>query len=455
MNPEHFRHPASFRDPSGFVFFHEGKAHRAVAPACLPEYNQLMSGLYAALVKKGWLLPHEELHEPAADHAYKILLPQQVPYWSYPYEWSFSQLKDAALLTLRISLLALQHNMVLKDASAYNIQFVGGKPVFIDTLSFEAYQEGRPWKAFRQFCAHFLYPLLLQIHQPGTDMRILQAYPDGLPATMIRSILPGRKRWNLNYWLYVFLPAKLETRPDNGKTYTVSRTKVLQNLQQLESFIGKLQLPALHTTWNDYYSDTILSREYLDRKKEIVAAWLEELPGNTICDLGCNDGVFSELAAHKAQHVWALDGDAACIETLYLTAKKQKQHNILPLVSDLSNPVPAGGWNNAERLPVFERVGSDTVLALALIHHLCLAKNVSLEMVADVLGSLAQRHLIIEFVPKEDPKAQLLLQHKGDIFPHYTQATFEAAFASRFEILSTEVVKGSSRTLYLMRRRQH
>lgn len=451
MNPDALRHPASFRDPSGFVFFHEGRAFRAVAPAYLPEYEQLMNGPYTALTQKGWLLPHEELNDPSATHLYKILLPEQVPYWSYPYEWSFSQLKEAALLTLRINLLALQHNLILKDASAYNIQFVGGKPVLVDTLSFEAHREGTAWKAFRQFCAHFLYPLLLQVHQPGTDMRLLQAYPDGLPASMIRSVLPGRKRWNLNYWLYVFLPAKLEAQPDSGKTYTVSKAKVLQNLQQLESFIGKLQLPAVRTTWNDYYSDTILSREYLDHKKEIIAAWLDELNSDTVCDLGCNDGVFSELAARKAKHVWSLDGDAACVDTLYQTAKKQKLRNILPLVSDLTNPVPAAGWNNAERSSVLERISSDTVLALALIHHLCLAKNVSLKMVADLFGSLAKKYLIVEFVPKEDPKAQLLLQHKGDIFPYYTQEVFEAAFAPAFEVLKTAKVAGSSRTLYLIR----
>lgn len=453
MNPESLRHPASFRDPSGFVFIREGRAWRAIDPSYLPHYEKLMgSGLYDQLVKKGWLLPHEEVKEPEAG-PYRILLPQQVACWSYPYEWSFGQLKDAALLTLRVNQQALQQDMILKDASAYNIQFVEGRPVLIDTLSFGPYEEGQAWKAFRQFCEHFLYPLLMQLHQPHTDSRLLLAYPDGIPASVVRDMLPRGKRWSINYWLYVYLPARLSGRADEGKSYRISKSKVLQNMQQLESFINRLKLPAVRTTWNDYYSDTILSNTYLDHKKTLVASWLEELKPGTVCDLGCNDGVFSELAARHARHVWSVDGDPACIETLYTATKQQKAGVILPIIADLCNPAPAGGWANAERKPLLQRLPSELVLALALVHHLCLAQNASLEMVAALLESLARQYLVVEFVPKEDPKAQLLLQQKGDIFPRYTRAVFEEAFSSCFEVLKTAAVEGSKRTLYLFRRK--
>lgn len=451
------QHPASYRDPCGFVFQHSGLVYRAVLPAGKADHEMLMqSGLYQKLVDGALMIAHEEVGDNMLQPtAFKVLKPQQLSFWTYPYEWSFHQLKDAALLTLKLIATGLKHGMMLKDATAYNIQFVAGKPTLIDTLSFEAYEEGQPWQAFNQFCQHFLYPLLVFRKCPELTPGMLMAYPDGLTASLTANLLPWSSRISWNNQLYVYLAASLGKKQSGSEaTYQISKQKILQNVAQLKGYIQALELKKEKTVWNNYYDETILSDAYLENKKAVIADVLKQLRAKRIVDAGCNTGAFSFIAASAASEVIAFDFDAASIDTLYQHARQRGTRNVHMLVSDITNPSPALGWNNAERANMKERVASaDMVLALALVHHLALAKNIPLAFISSFFGDITKNWLLIEFVPKSDPKAQLLLQSRKDIFEHYTKDDFEAAFRGCFSIERTIALEHSERVLYLFRRR--
>jgi ribosomal protein L11 methylase PrmA len=450
------QHPASYRDPCGFVFLHSGHIYRAVLPAGKTDYEMLMqSGLYQKLVDGGLMIFHEEVGDntlhPAA---FKVLEPQQLSFWTYPYEWSFHQLKDAALLTLKLITTGLKHGMMLKDATAYNIQFVGGKPMLIDTLSFEVYEEGQPWQAFNQFCQHFLYPLLVFRKCPELTPGMLMAYPDGLAASLTASLLPWCSRISWNNQLYVYLAASLGKKQRGSKgTYRISKQKILQNVAQLKGYIQGLEPKKEKTIWNNYYDETILSDAYLENKKAVVADVLKHLRAKRIVDAGCNTGAFSFIAAISALEVIAFDFDAASIDNLYQHARQRGTRNVHMLVSDITNPSPSLGWDNGERSDLKERVaGADMVLALALVHHLALAKNIPLSFISSFFGAVTKKWLLIEFVPKSDPKAQILLQSRKDIFEDYNQAHFEAVFQQHFSIEKRIELQHSDRVLYLLKK---
>ncbi len=450
------RHPASYRDPCGYVFNHNGVYLRAVLTPGQRDYEHLIqSGLYEKLTAKGLMLKHEEVGNPFGIVAYKTLKPEQLSFWTYPYEWSFNQLKDAALLTLRLLTIGLEHGMILKDASAYNIQFVSGKPVLIDSLSFEVYEEGKQWQAFNQFCRHFLYPLLLIRQSAELLPSVLAAYPDGIPVQLTADLLPWKNRLNWNNQLYVYLAAALSRKQEGEakRTLKISRQKILQNVTQLRDYIRKLQPKAARPTWSNYYEETILSKEYLENKKAVVADLLSRLSPNRVVDAGCNTGAFSLLAASTASEVIAFDFDAASVDALYTEAAKQKVTNLHLLVGDINNPTPSLGWANAERSALTDRVKGDLVLSLALVHHLALAKNVPLSFISAFLAKLTTKDLVIEFVPKSDPKAQLLLQSREDIFTGYTVEGFESAFQEHFDIIKRIPLAHSERVLYLMQRK--
>jgi len=452
------RHPASYRDPSGFVFRHEGRIYRMVNASYREDYDLLMqSGLYRSLTDKKMMLPHTDVSTEFSLQApaYKVIQPEPVPFWTYPYEWSFEQLKQAALLTLQLNKVALAQNMILKDATAYNIQFTGGKPILIDSLSFEQYTAGAPWKAFRQFCTHFLYPLLLQSKVEGLNPAIFSQYPDGISAKLTASLLPKSSKYNLNNWLYLYLPAKLEGRQDSGKqrSISVSKTKILQNIEQLSGFIQKMKPPVAHSDWNHYYSETILSQEYLQFKEQTVTQWLKEKSPKTTVDVGCNTGVFSFIAAQNSGQVVSLDTDPYSIDLLFLKAQKEGIKNLTTFVGDICNPAAAFGWNNAEQSALLSRLKGEVVLALALIHHLALTKNVPLDMILETFAGISTEYVIMEFVPKSDPRSQTLLQNKTDIFPAYTQTHFEAAAKQFFTIEKQTPMQGSERVLYLLKKK--
>lgn len=450
--------PASFRDPSGFIFEKDHTVYRQVNQVYASCYDQfIQSGLYDSLVRSGELLPHAEVRTNLLDHPqwYINLLPEQLPFISYPYEWSFDQLRDAALLTLSILLQSIKKGMILKDATAYNIQFRKGKPVFIDTLSFEKYDETKPWIAYRQFCEHFLFPLYLE-HYLKTDFNpLLSRFVNGIPVSFTARCLPWRSRWNLGVRLHVLLQNKIGHRaadqPDRPIHF--SRQKLLNVVRHLQSIIGSLKpgYPAV-STWSNYYGETILGQQYLEEKKRLVGQFCAGLHFNTVLDLGTNEGVFSELLASSAGQVIATDFDSRCINDLYVKLRNQSSTPILPLVLDLSNPSGGVGFENTERRAFFDRVNPDLVMALALIHHLAIANNIPLPRLAAFFARLAPS-LLIEFVPKEDPKVKELLKNREDIFSDYTREHFETCFGQYYEIAKKSVVPGTERTLYYLNRK--
>ena len=449
----------SFRDPSGFLFVHEGAIYRQINRSYQAEYDQLIEcGLYDALTGAGQLIPHEEvdIRPPVADKAYKIIRPRVVPFISYPYEWSFSQLKDAALTTLRIQKNALEHGMSLKDSSAYNIQFLGARPVFIDTLSFEKHREGAPWVAYRQFCQHFLAPLALMSRRDIRLSQLLRVYIDGVPLDLADKLMGLAGRLSLGMYLHIHLHARSQMKyqdaaVDTGKR-KMGRLALLGLLDSLTSIVGKLKWRPKDTEWGEYYTFTNYSAEAFERKKKLVGELLDQAAPERIWDLGANTGVFSRIASNKGILTVSFDIDPAAVEKNYLDVVKRKETHILPLVLDLSNPSGSVGWANEERMSLVQRGPADTVLALALVHHLAISNNVPLGRVARFCSEIA-RSLIIEFVPKSDSQVQKLLATREDIFDEYDQSHFEEAFAGYFEIERRCQIEGTDRTLYLMRKK--
>ena len=447
--------PASYRDRDGFIFEQDNLIYRYVHPSYEPHYRQLMdSGLYDELIKKERLVSHTEVTERDkfifTDG--RILLPLQIPFISYPYEWSFDMWKDAALLTLHIARAALNKGMTLKDATAFNIQFYNGRPIFIDSLSFENYSAGKPWVAYRQFCESFLAPLLLMHYCHPDTHKLFTVYPNGIPMDLLVNLLPKRSRWNVNTFMHVHLQAKFsgKKRGKASEENNFSKQKLALLLQGLESYVQKLSPRKIKTTWDDYYTDTILGNDYLQGKTALVQSFINSIDFKMVIDLGANDGHFS-LLFNEDKQVVATDFDSNCINALYLKIKKTGRRNILPLVNDLTTPSPAIGWNNAERQSLTQRLKADLVLALALLHHLAIANNIPLSLIANWLWAIAP-YLIIEFVPKDDEKVRLLLQHRKDIFTDYDLAGFKTAFTARYHILKEEKVGETNRTLFLMKR---
>jgi hypothetical protein len=450
---------SSFRDPSGFLFFREGILYRQINRVYQDHYDQFIkSGLYDTLSSKQLVIPHQDVELPPEDpyNAFKVIKPLQIPFVSYPYEWSFSQLKHAALLTLEIQKISLEYGMTLKDASSYNVQFFKGKPVFIDTLSFEHYESGKPWIGYRQFCRHFLAPLALMQY---TDIRLgelLRTNIDGIPLDLTSTLLPKKTWLNFGILMHIHLHAKSEKKYANVhihlKSREVSKNALLGLLDNLSSTIEKMQWQPKGTEWAAYYQDTNYSRDAFEHKKEIIANFLELAHPKTVWDMGANNGFFSRLASDKKIPTIAFDIDPACVELNYRDIVQNKEQYLLSLLMDLTNPSPAVGWQNEERDSLIGRGPADTVLALALIHHLAISNNVPLDRIAEFFSKICNS-LIIEFVPKNDSQVQKLLMNRKDIFDKYTQHFFENEFNKYFDIIQHVDINGSDRTLYLMKTR--
>lgn len=446
-------HPASFRDPSGFIYEKDGTIYRFISTNYQQDYELFhQSGLVEELLKKKLLLPFTELSENHWGRAdwYKTLQPQHLSFLSYAWEWSFEQLKDAALTTLTICRLALQKGMILKDATPTNIQLVDGKYKLIDTLSFERYKEGESWIAYRQFCECFLNPLLISVHTGLEVHRLQLSYPDGVSAAVTSKLLPFKTKLNASVYLHVHLQAKMAGKQSAEQKQTarkITKKNIEQILQNLHSCISGLMLPEQATTWNNYYSETILSETYFSEKKKLVSSLLENINYKSVLDLGANEGEFS-LLCNKEAVVISTDFDSDCINRLYKCIKKEKRTNIYPAVIDLTYPSPSLGWMNQERSAFFSRTTVDVCMALALIHHLAIAKNITFEQLASFFASIC-KVLIIEFVPKSDPKVTGMLQWRKDIFANYNEKTFEESFAHLFDLEKKVNVPGSKRTMYV------
>jgi hypothetical protein len=447
---------ASFRDPSGFLFKRGDVLYRQVNRKYEREYGRLIeSGLYEKLVKAKLLIPHVEVEDIEAEtgDCFKIIQPERVPFIAYPYEWSFGQLKDAALATLSIQKRALKLDMSLKDASAYNIQFVKGKPTLIDTLSFELYKEGQPWVAYRQFCQHFLAPLALMALKDVRLNQLLRVYIDGVPLDLASELLPWKTHINFGLMTHIHLHASAQKKyageAVKSRGGSMSKQAMTGLIESLESTIKKLDWKPGGTEWGNYYDITNYSDAAFEHKKQLVGEWTASTQPSLVWDLGANNGVFSRVAAGRSPLVVSWDIDPTAVEQNYRQVKTEKNEHLLPLLLDLTNPSPAIGWANRERDSFGGRGPADLTLALAVIHHLAISNNVPLPQLADFFAETG-KWLVIEFVPKGDSQVQKLLASREDIFPAYTRDGFEAAFGRKFKVHEAVPVRESERVLYLM-----
>jgi hypothetical protein len=456
---------ASYRDPSGFVYTRDGTLYRQVNRVFQERYQAFLdSGLYAELVEGRLLVSHREvsLDLAASPEAVAVLEPERVGFVSYPYEWSFGQLRDAALLTLELQERALARGLTLRDASAYNVQFVAGRPLFIDTLSFEPRESGAPWAGYRQFCEHFLVPLALMSRVDVRLSALLRSHLEGIPLDLGSRLLPSGSWFRPGLLFHVHLHAMAQRRyadrgsgavergePGAAARRGVSPAAAAGLVRSLRSAVESLSWTPAGTEWADYTQDNNYSTAAAESKRQAVIELLQGLDARTVWDLGANTGEYSRAARQVVPSVIAFDIDPAAVERNYRRIKAENETGILPLLLDLTNASPALGWAHRERLSLEQRGPADVLLALAVVHHLAIGHNLPLERVAGFLARVG-RSLIIEFVPKSDSQVRRLLRDRADIFPDYTREGFEAAFRNHFRIERAEPVAESERTLYLM-----
>jgi hypothetical protein len=461
---------ASFRDPSGYVFDRQGHIFRAINAEFRSLWDGLcQSGLVAKLTAERWFVPTQVVAEPlkqalASEHPGfgSFLEHERIEPITYPYEWSASMLADAGILTLDLQMRLLADGYSLKDASAYNIQFVEGRPVFIDITSIERPQRLDLWFALGQFQRMFLFPLLLHRYR-GWDLRsYFLPSLDGRTLEQVRQNLGRVALWRPSLMLDVTLPSLLERR-ENKRQPGASRARLasaggssqaqLLNLKRLRGKVARLAAALKpRSEWTSYTETCSYDAAAEKAKKQWVREFLcTHRPGQVV-DLGCNQGDYSFIAAECGARVLAADSDPQVIEQLYRRLR-QNPRAITPVVADLGNPSPAIGFRNAERTRFLDRAQSDCLLALALVHHLLVSANLSLEAIRDLFCDLTRSHAVVEFVPTDDPMFQRLLKFRVNLFEGLTLETFRSAFSQRFEILQEAAIPNSPRTLLFLRKR--
>lgn len=449
--------PASFRDPSGFVYRRNGVLYRQVNVGFASGYTALMgSGLYEELTSRSWLVRHaeESLQMAASRSAHAVLRPEELPFISYPYEWSFTQLRDAGLLTLDIQLAALDRGLTLRDASAFNIQFVGARPVFIDTLSFGTYVEGQPWSAYRQFCEHFLAPLLLMSTRDVRLSVLHREFSDGVPLDLTSKLLGFTSWFSPKALLHIHLHARAQRKYDGRSgphrtraAGTITRSALRGIIGHLRSALQDLRWHPAGTEWADYEDSHNYSAADARGKEDLVRSFLARFRPTSVWDLGANTGMFSRIASEVCNRVCAFDSDSGAVDIAYRRLKKEQNDRILPLLVDLSNPSPSSGWAGEERKSLADRGKADCVMALALMHHIVLSRHVPIDRFVRFCASLGET-AILEFVPFEDQQAQRLIVSRAEPCPGYSQQDFELAVSSSFRDWQKHSIGGSGRVLY-------
>ncbi len=455
-------HPASFRDPSGFVYRRDGVLLRQIEPVYAEDWRALVaSGLMTRLQDAGKLVRHEEadLALAARPGAVAVLRPEVIDTISHPFEWAFSQLKDAALLTLDVAEQALGAGMVLKDASAYNVAFHQGRPVFLDTLSFERRVEGSPWVAYRQFCQHFLAPLALMSRVDIRLSQLLRVHVDGVPLDLASALLPTSSWFTPGLLMHVHLHARSQRKHASDAAApaapaaptSFSPQAFLGLLESLRGAITGLDWNPVGTEWADYYQrNNNYGSDGLEHKAAVLGAMLDRVKPATVWDLGGNTGRFSRVASARGARVVTWDVDPACVEAHWREVRRAGETTVLPLLLDLTNPSSGMGWAGEERDGLAGRGPVDCVMALGLVHHLAISNNVPLGRVGRYLAQLG-RTVILEFVPKEDSQVVKLLATRKDVFPDYHRAGLEAAFAPYLALEEAVDIPGMTRTLYRFR----
>lgn len=451
----------SFRDPSGYVYKDDGRIYRTInEPASNNFLNLSSNGFYERLISKALLidfkpLPEEKIINFSPDTKHVIEHPY-IPFISYPYEWSFSLLKSAALQHLDIQLLALKDNVVLSDASAFNIQFIGPNPLFIDLLSFKEYNIGQYWNAHNQFCEQFLNPLILYSDLGVPFNSWYRGSLSGISTVELSQLLPRRKYFSFNFFTHVFLQSKLESKARKKSTHELSqlnKSNLPKNsykniLLQLHSWISKMQPKNNNeTTWGDYTDSHGYDVQEMSTKKQFIEEYCNHETPELLYDLGCNTGEFSTISlASGAKSVIGFDVDHNALERAYKTAK-DNNINLLPLYFDATNPAPDQGWNQSERSGLQSRAKPHGLLALAFLHHLVIGKNIPLEEAINWLINIAPTG-IIEFIQKDDPRIKQMLALREDIFHDYNEENFVKILSRTAKIVKSKITSKYNRTLF-------
>lgn len=462
--------PGSFRDREGRVFTLEGRILRAVSQRAFEDWEALAATrFFARLTAEGRIVatrqavfPEEEIRA-ISPHWVAVLEHEPIPFVSYPYEWSFSMLRDAALLQLDLLDEALEEGVILKDSSAYNVQWQGARPVFIDVASFERWVEGDPWVGYLQFCQLFLYPLLLTAYRDVSFQPWLRGALDGISPEDINRLLGWRDRFRPGVFADVYLQARFQAHSARERDAERSvraelrqagfrKEMIVHNVRRLRKIVGTLAWRRSRSEWADYAEEHAYDRENRELKERFVREAAATRHWRMVWDLGANTGTFSRIAAEHADYVVALDADHLAVDRLYRRLAAEGPRNILPLVGNLADASPALGWRHRERKALGERPRPELTLCLAVIHHLVITANIPLPEFVDWLASLGS-HLVIEFVTKDDPMVRKLLRNKSDIYYDYEIPVFEACLGEHFEILRQESLRAGHRKLYFARPR--
>ena len=457
--------PGSFRDWDGRVFSAGDRVVRALSEAGLEDWQALVhSDLFSAYTAAGELVATEQAADDVVSELRALdpegawagaLSHERLPFVSYPYEWPFSMLKDAALLQLRLLSAALREGLTLKDATPYNVQWRGARPVFVDIGSFERAREGEPWAGYRQFCMLFLYPLMLEAYRGVAFQPWLRGSVDGIAPTDFRALFTRRDMLRRGMTRHVFLHANLERRyagttaglQDDLRKAGFDARLVEATVSGLSTLVSRLTASKTGA-WSGYQSSCSYDEQEIAAKEDFVRRIAGSKARRLVWDLGCNDGRYSRIASEHADLVLAVDSDRAVVDALYASLRAEGSEKILPLVIDLADPSPAIGWANAERTTLVERGRPDLALCLALVHHLSITRNVPLREVVAWLRSL-ESEVVIEFPHRSDPMVQRLLSAKRDgAHPDYARETFEDALRSRFDVADSIELASGTRTLY-------
>jgi hypothetical protein len=457
----------SFRDPLSRVFIDGDTVWRGLTADALTDFESLAaSRFFSAALDRGDIVATEQADTAVVPGDWAaVLRHKRLGVLSYPYEWSFEMLRDAARLQLRLTREALAESMITKDASAFNIQFDGSIPVFIDVGSFEQLRTGEPWAGYRQFCELFLNPLYVQAVCDVPFQPLLRGHIDGISPGVAAAIIGRRGRFRKGMFTHVRLHARAERKYADADRERDVRAELKRagfgpalidaQLRNLEKAVEQLSWNRDDSTWSGYGERGHYTDRDLEAKSSFVAAAVASLgEPPVVLDLGANDGHFSRVAVDAgAQSVVAVDSDHLVVDRLYRQLRQQGERRILPLVVDLADPSPAIGWRSRERPAFVERMRPDLVLCLAVVHHLALTNNVPLDEIVAFLADFGAP-VVVELPHRDDVMAKRLLARKrGGLFDSYEVANWEMALEQRFVIEERQSLPSGTRTIYRCRPR--
>ena len=452
---------SSYRDPQARVFYADGSVYRGISERALGEWETLRSkAFFQQAMAAGTLVGTERVEAdalpasvPSGEWA-AVLQHETIPFVSYPYEWSFEMLRDAALVQLDLLRAAVADDMILKDATPYNIQWTGTRPVFIDIPSFERLTPGDPWIGYRQFCQMFLYPLLLQAYKNIPFQPWLRGSIDGIEPEQCKNLMSLRDLLRRGVFVHVYLQAKLEaayakkeTSAGTGLRGVGFRKEWIEaNLNRLSRIVRGLRWTTPRSPWTDYAGNNSYSEPDRAQKEQFVREAVRTRTRNLVWDLGSNTGTYARIAAEHARYVVAMDKDHPTVDRLYTALRSEGSRSILPLVSNLADPAPNLGWRGMERRALAERGRPDLTLCLALVHHVAIGANVPL---SEFIGWLAElgSELVIEFVDRQDPMVQRLLRNKREDHADYNAGRFERCLSESFHVIRRAPLGCGTRTL--------